>query len=377
MKSKKIMGIVLTAAMAMGILMAPATKLAAEAGEFVSVNNQASGISRVAVQTPENTMRLYVGMSWQELDMRMKLRLNVTDGKCGPLAQTSLSNRALALGASEEKLLDMDLEKCLNNSGWTSDIDRTVAPIRVCITLPADSDPAKDYAVISLREEGAVEVLGDLDADPKTITVDSDYFNLFMIVSAPKGTFDAYRIESPNALDVLEIPVYVRKIGSTVPILKEYPMGVLTDALDVRAAAGGKNVTLEIKELTPGASAMYAIDNAVKSTNAENKRKAASKADGSDEVVPVYHEMDMKGAGKRITDTTGKLRLTIGIPYYFPAYADYAAAVLNMDGTVTIMKDIDENPSTITIDTDQFRTYMFLWGKEGAFDEQPSPLKAQ
>ena len=56
------------------------------------------------------------------------------------------------------------------------------------------------------------------------------------------------------------------------------------------------------------------------------------------------------------------------VPYGLPAYADYAVAVLNMDGTVTIMKDMDQNESTITFDTDQFRTYVFLWGKKGAFD---------
>lgn len=370
MRSKKIMAVALAAAMATGTLVAPASQLEAKAAAgFVSVNNQASGISSVSFHTPEDTLRQYAGLSWEELDMKMKLRLNVTDSECGPLARKALGDKAYFLGAEEVKFLDMDLEKCLGNSGWTQDVERTYAPIRVSIALPKDSDPKKDYAVISLKEAGEVDVLGDLDADPKTVTVDSDYFDTFLIASAPAGTFDRYRQVDSVAVESLELPIYVKKIGSTVNILGDHPMGVLTDEAEARAAVGGKALSLGISGITPGVNAMYALDSAVKGTNAENKRRAGKKADGSDEVVPGYSEMNLLvGAGVRATSTNGKLRITIGVPYSFPVYADYAVAVLNMDGTVTIMKDIDENPCTVTIDTDQFRTYMFLWGKKGAFD---------
>lgn len=368
MRSKKIKVAVLAAAV-IGILAMPAAQMEAKAEGFVSVNNRASGISTVTFHTPESTLRQYAGLTWEELDMRMKLRLNVTDSECGPLAKKALSDHAYYMGTEEVKLLDMDLEKCMGNSGWTQDVEKTYAPIRVSIALPAGSDPAKDYAVISLKEGGAVEVLGDLDTDPKTVTVDSKYFDTFLIVSAPAGTFDDYRETDSIAVESLELPIYVKKIGSTVNILGNHPMGVLTDEAEVKATVGGKAVSLGIERVTPGPNAMYALDSAAKKTNAENKRRAATKADGSDEVVPSYYEMNLRvGPGERATSTNGKVRITISVPSSFPVYADYAVAVLNMDGSVTLMKDIDENACTITVDTDQFRTYLFLWGYKGAFD---------
>lgn len=369
MRLKKMMAAVLTAALVSGIMAMPGAGLEAKAAELVYTNNQASGISSVNMQTPQETVRLYAGMSWQLLEAGMGVRLNVSDSECGPLAKRALTNMALTLGVSEVKTLDMDLEIYMRKGGWSQDVDETTGRIRVCIALPAGSDPTRDYAVISLKADGAVEVLGDLDLDPATITVDSDYFDTFMIVAGPAGAFNAYRTASPNALDVLETPVYVKKIGSTVRIEKDFPMGVLTDPGQVRAATGGQNVSLQMTGVMPGDNAKYALDSAIKKTNAANKRKAAIKEDKSDEVVPSYFEMEMKtGSGARITNTSGKLRITMAVPYDFPAYADYAVAVLNMDGSVTIMKDIDDNESTITVDTDQFRTYAFLWGKKGAFD---------
>lgn len=370
MKLKKWVAVVLTAAVVLGILASPETQLEVKAAELVYTNNQASGISSAVMQTPQNTVRLYAGLSWQMLEAGMGVRLNVSDSECGPLARRALAGTAAALGAGEVKTLDMDLEMYLPKGGWTQDITETNGRIRVSIAIPAGSDLTKDYAVLSLKDDGTVEVLGDLDLDPATITVDSDWFNTFMIVAGPAGAFDAYKAASPNALDILDIPVYVRKIGSTIKIEKDFPMGVLTDAAQVRVAAGGKNVTsLEMVGVMPGDNTKYALDSAIKSTNAENKRRVGKKKDNSDEIIPSYFEMGLKtGAGERITNTNEKLRITMDVPFDFPAYADYAVAVLNMDGSVTIMKDLDENACTITVDTDQFRTYAFLWGKKGAFD---------
>lgn len=370
MKFKKIIAAALTAAMVLGILTAPATQMEVKAAELVYTNNRASGISSAVMQTPQNTVRLYAGLSWQLLEAGIGVRLNVSDSECGPLARRALSGTAAALGFSEVKALDMVLEKYVAKGGWTEAVTATNGRIRVSIAVPAGSDLTKDYGVLSLKDDGSVEVLGDLDLNPSTITVDSDSFNTFMIVSGPAGAFDAYKTANPNALDALEIPVYVRKIGSTLKIEKDFPMGVLTDVAQVRAAAGGKNVTsLEMVGVLPGDNAKYALDSAIKYTNAENKRRVGTKEDNSDEIMPSYFEMGLKtGSGERIASTNGKIRITMDVPYDFPAYADYAVAVLNMDGTVTIMKDLDNNDCTITVDTDQFRTYAFLWGKKGAFD---------
>ena len=48
----------------------------------------------------------------------------------------------------------------------------------VGMTLPKGSDPTRDYAVISVRQDGSLEILGDLDPEPTTLTVDSSYYSL-------------------------------------------------------------------------------------------------------------------------------------------------------------------------------------------------------
>ena len=381
MRLKTVMATILTTAVALSVFAVPAAGLHANAagkGAGVYTDNQASDIPNVNMQTPPETVELYAGLSWELLEAdNVSVRLNVTDSNCGPVAKRSLDRMAATLGASEVKTLDMDLETYLRDSGWAADIVETGSRIRVCIALPEGSDPTRDYAVLSLKGDGVVEVLGDLDPDPATVTVDSDYFDTFMIVAAPAGTFDAYRVVSPNALDKLGTPVYVKKIGSTIDAVSDahnmYSLGMLTDAATVRAAAGGQNVTLEVEKVMPGSSAKYALDNAINRTNASSKVRTVKTEDGKDkEEGPAYYELEMKnGAGKRINSTNGKLRITMTVPYNFPAYADYAVAVLNMDGTVSVLKDIDDNESTITVDTDQFRTYVFLWGKKGAFDNLP------
>lgn len=374
MKLKKVTATVLTAAMALCIIAAPSAGLQAQAADGdagVYTNNRAKDIPNVNIQTPQETVKLYAGLGWDALEEGVSVRLNVTDSGCGPVARRTLNSKAASLGASEVKTLDMDLEEYIK-TGWTQDVTEANGRIRVCIVLPKGSDPAKDYAVLSLKADGVVEVLGDLDPDPATITVDSDYFDTFMIVSAPAGTFNNYRVASPNALDKPGTPIYVKKIGSTIQAdataHNVYSLGVLTDAGAVTAAAGGQSVTLELKSVEPGASAKNALDNAIKRTNAGNKIKLVEKDGKKEETKMPYYELEMKNSKGRVTSTNGKVRITMTVPYNFPAYADYAVAVLNMDGTVSILKDIDNNESTITVDTDQFRTYAFLWGKKGAFD---------
>lgn len=374
MKLKKATATVLTAAMALGIVAAPSAGLqtkAAGGDAGVYTNNQAKDIPSVSIQTPQETVKLFAGLGWDALEENVGVRLNVTDSGCGPVARRTLNSMASSLGASEVKTLDMDLEEYVK-TGWTQDVEETNSRIRVCIELPKGSDPARDYAVLSLKKEGVVEVLGDLDPDPVTITVDSDYFDTFMIVSAPAGTFNNYRVASPNALDKLGTPIYVKEIGSTIKAdataHNVYSLGVLTDEATVRAAASGPSVSLELKSVEPGVSAKNVMDNAIKQTNAGNKIKLVEKDGKKEETKMPYYELEMKNSKERITSTNGKVRITMTVPYNFPAYADYAVAVLNMDGTVSILKDIDNNESTITVDTDQFRTYAFLWGKKGAFD---------
>lgn len=367
MRFKKITVITLAAVLAAGTLITPAAKMQTEAA-YSPVYTGNQDIPKVNIQTPQNTLRLYTEMSWEELEENIGVRLAASKVEVGPAAKNTLDYVAASFGAVAVETIKMRLEKYKANSGWTEVIEEMPYRIRVCITLPAGSDPAKDYAVISLKEAGAYEVLGDLDQNPATITVDTNYFNTYRVIAASAGTFNQYRVINPNALDKLEIPSCVKRVPSAINT-QSYDsavqsLGIITDAATTWAAVGGSWSSLELWRVRPGKNAIAAMDNALRNIKAEREQAEEDK-----KLVNKFYGMILKNPrGEVVTQTNGKLRITMAVPSGVPAYADYAMAVLNQDGSVSILKDIDIDAGAITFDTDQFRLFVFLWGRKGAFD---------
>lgn len=386
MKRKKGMAALIAVVMSLCVFVAPASGLQAKAEPDWSKNwnnvrvytaNFSKDVPSVNMQTPQTTIKLYAGLTWEALETNVGIRLNVSDSEYGASAQLAFQNLAASFGANLVKVLDMDLEKYAKSEGWeyhadtkeevyakhdwTTDIVTVNSPIRVCITLPVKSDLTKDYAVISVRGDGMLEILADLDPDPATITVDSAHFDTFAIVAGNKGAFDAYKIPSPGALLPIWVSNYTKEIGTTVSAgsnaYRLYDVGVVTDVATVRSVVGDQIVKLEMNDVQVGPNAKSALQYAAAMAGA--KRVS-------------YYEAELRnGRGERVTQTSQKLRITLTAPFDYPAYADYAVAVLNADGSVSILKDIDANDSTITIDTNQFRTYAVIWGVKGTFTLLP------
>lgn len=365
MRCKKLTAAVLTAAMTLTVFLAPLSGLKAQASPNVAVNwntakvyttnlTEDNPLPSIRMQTPQDTIKLYAGMTWEQLEMNMGARLNVSDAQCGPSALSAFQNIAASYGGSVVKTLDMDFELYLG--GWTNDITALSSPVRVEIGLPAGCDLTKDYAVISVRQDGALEVLGDLDVDPALLTVDTASFNTFAIISGTKGAFAATTVASPHALDAVWVPNYPKSLGSTIPsdtsCAYVYAIATVTDAATVNSIVNGGSPTIEITDVQPGTAAQAVLQAAAINSGARWFS---------------YQEIYLKNRSGRITQTGQKIRVTMTVPYNFPAYADYAVAVLNADGSVSVLKDIDANENTITIDTDQFRTYAIMWGAKGAF----------
>ena len=373
MRFKKITAITLAAVLAAGALMMPTAAWQAEAADnLVYTDNRVSDIPRANIQTPQDAVRLYAGLSWKALEDNVGVRLIVSETGRGPVAKSVLDRAVASLGAAEVKTIDMRLEKYIGAGGWVQAVEETAERIRVCIALPAGSDPSKDYAVISLKAEGGYEVLGDLDPDPATITVDTDNFITYTIVAAPAGTFNNYRVINPKALDKMAIPHYVKKVPSAISARsydpEVYSLGIITDTATTWPLVGGSGSWLELRATLPGKNAVAAMENAIKNTNAvREKIKEGEKV--KDKEIIYYDVLLRNQKAEQIIRTNGKLRITMTVPYGTPAYADYAMAVLNENGSVSILKDIDADAGTITFDTDQFRLFVFLWGKKGAFDK--------
>ena len=369
MRVKRVVAVIMAAAMSLCVFAAPASKLQTEAAPDYSKNwndvrvytaNYSKTFSNVSIQTPQATVKMYAGISWEQLELNVGVRLNVTDSECGEQARNTFSNMAASLGGHVVGILDMDME-FYTEEGWTQDVVGMVSPVRVGMVLPNGSDPTKDYAVISIKQDGGLEILGDLDPNPVTLTVDSSNFDTFAVIAAPAGTFNAFRNVSPYALEQLWISTYAKDIVSTVSAASKgyqmYDIGTTTDAAAVRAAVGDQIVTLEVGAAEPGPYSAGPL------------RYAAWRAGARGASC---YEIELKnGRKERVLQTNQKILVTMTVPFSFPAYADYAVAVLNADGTVSILKDMDVNDSTVTIATNQFRSYAVMWGPKGAFDLLP------
>lgn len=365
MKAKKLAAVLLASVMALSVFVTPASALQVKAApngnnSKVYTMNFTKDIPNVRIQTPPGTVKMYSGMSWERLEMNVGVRLNVTDSSCGKEAQAMYQGLAAFLGSSIVRILDMDME-WYHNDGWVKDVTGFLSPIRVAITLPAGSDPTRDYAIISLRDDGSLEVLGDLDPDPATITVDSAYFDTFVIISGAKGAFDATRSASAAALNEVWVSNYAKRINSSVSSAaichNVYSIGMVSDLETVRRNINNDYPTLEIRDVEPGSDAKKLLKNAMVTCGAKSV---------------FYFDILLKnGYGQRITKTADKLRVTITVPFGFPAYADYALIMLNSDGSVSILRDIDANDSTITVDTNQLGTCAIIWGNKGSFSQLP------
>lgn len=365
---KKLVATGLAIVMALTVFMAPATEMKAEAWQkwnvdkCYSINEATDYFSRVTISTPGVTAKLYAGLTWQQFDMDAGVRLivNDDDNVCGPAALAGIHYTAAALGAAVVAVVDADLEMYVGS--WSKDIVTTYEPIRVAFEFQPGWDTTKDYGVIYIKEDGSIGIAGDIDANPASITLDMSSFDTYAIVAAPQGTFNAYRVASPEALNKEIVPPYCKEIPSSISTKSLcsylYDIGVVTDTVTAKAAIGDSNPELVIQDAFPGGLAKSALDYAVAQLPV---RKVS------------YHQVNMMKQDyiTRVEQTSQKLCVTITIPYNFPVYADYAVAVVDERGSAVVMRDIDANPNTVTINTDDFRAFAIIAGEKGAFDTVP------
>ena len=145
MRVKRVVAVIMAAAMSLCVFAAPASKLQTEAAPDYSKNwndvrvytaNYSKTFSNVSIQTPQATVKMYAGISWEQLELNVGVRLNVTDSECGEQARNTFSNMAASLGGHVVGILDMDME-FYTEEGWTQDvvgkIGRASCRERVCM----------------------------------------------------------------------------------------------------------------------------------------------------------------------------------------------------------------------------------------------------
>lgn len=143
----------------------------------------------------------------------------------------------------------------------------------------------------------------------------------------------------------------------------ELEAAVLNDA-DRAALAQGQDVaiTLAIKPIFPAAQEIAQMQSAL---------------DGH--VIGLYLDISLfkqvgDGQPEGITRASHPLRIVLEIPEDLRA-KDRAFSILRMhEGKVTVLPDLDDNPNTITIETDRFSTYALTYAQAGpVLSPTPAP----
>ncbi len=324
-----------------------------------NVNNGSTVVPRVSVSTPAVTTALYAAMTYEQNELDFNLILNVNDQPATAASNVAVQYAAVANGYAVVANLDMDLEVNLRIFGHRA--TELAHPIRFAFWLPKDYDPNKDYGILTLKPDGTCEILGDLDAQADTVTVDTKYVQHMALVSGPKGSFDTHKIADPHALDQLVFPVYNSAVPSSIPDtynnLRYLIGGVISPWAEVKQELGN-NTYIDFRDSYPDDK-----------NTLDDTFEAVQKACGGKKMV--YVDPYLYKDGKIIEQTNNKYILTFSVPRNLPAYGEYAVAVCNMDGTVSVYKDIDFNDNTVSVYTNLFRKYGIIWGPEGTLKEIP------
>ncbi len=365
MKMKKFVATLLSVAMiATMVLWVPGTAATAEAADSIYHRNikftascSSSVIPRVSVSTPAVTAALYAGMTYEQNALGFDLTVDVSDQPATAPTNAIVQYTAFSNSYKIEANLNVDFR--VASGIFYARPTELAKPVRIAVWLPKDYDPNRDYGAVILKTDGTCEIRGDLDLAPDMITFDTKYVSHIAIVSAPRGSFDAYKIADPASMEQLIFPVWNSAIPSTIPttenICQYSKGGVITPWAEVKAELGDYSwLSFQDWFVNP-------------ENNLVRTFEQAKKACGGKYIS--YIDPYLYSNGKEIEQTAKPYILTFAVPADLPAYGEYAVAVCNMDGTVSVYKDIDLNDNTVSVYTNLFRKYGIIWGFEGTLKE--------
>ncbi len=127
------------------------------------------------------------------------------------------------------------------------------------------------------------------------------------------------------------------------------------------------------KEQVETAAGITAGDGKVKFYVCNNRNQAArtaleeAAASNGKQALTTFnldlYAISMAGQVNKIYNTASKVKVVIGIPdKYKKSDGSYAVGIIGRDGTFHILEDLDNDPNTITIETDQFGIMALMKG---------------
>ena len=139
----------------------------------------ADTVKGLIVLSPEGMVKTAAGLTDAQIKGGASVYFSVTEGKTGPQAKQAVLTTAALNGRSLLALLDIQLTR--TTAGKTTVVNRTQAPVVLTIGVPDQFQAWNNFQVISIAD-GNIEVLSDLDVDPRTVTVAATNFGALALV---------------------------------------------------------------------------------------------------------------------------------------------------------------------------------------------------
>ncbi len=137
----------------------------------------------------------------------------------------------------------------------------------------------------------------------------------------------------------------------------ELPIGSILSEEEKELIADGVNVDLVVSITNTDETVTAQEKEAVTATIAQND---------AEQTVAIYLDIDLSkkvgdGEASLITETNAPVTIVIDIPEEFQSANRQFSVIRVHDGVSTELPDLDNNPRTVTIETDRFSTYALIY----------------
>lgn len=243
---------------------------------------------------------------------------------------------------------------------------------------------ANKYTV-TFDYQGATE---SNETESKQVTFDSAYGELPTPVK-PGLQFDGWYTEAEGGTKVTSSTIVTISTDHTLyahwvkeaPVIdagnidKEIQAGEnapeITIPMDTAKLADAVLTEEEKRMVENGANIkiLLTVEDAGNTVSAEDKQKV--EAASGEYVIGQYLNIELlkviNGSRSNITATNQPIPIVISIPDNLKGTGNRTYAIIRVhDGVVTVLKDMDDNSNTITIETDLFSTYAIVYAEEEA-----------
>lgn len=149
-------------------------------------------VNGTAVVTPKAEVNVALGLSSGEV-----ATVVACDSRAGAAAKKSLSDAAAAFGVGMGPMFDFSA--MATGAKGSRTIGTFTKDIAITAGIPASMRmEGVEYAMIRVIPGGQVDILVDVDADPNTITFNTNASGVYMLVAAPAGYFAVLTSASAN-----------------------------------------------------------------------------------------------------------------------------------------------------------------------------------